>query len=255
MLGLFDSGLGGLTVAKAVLEAFPDTDLLYLGDTARAPYGNKGRELIQQYALENARWLIEHGATSIGIACNTASVAATELLRETFPEIPIYNVIEPVISEIKKLQPKSVAILGTRGTLASHVYQDSIREITSDIRIEAIACPLFVPFVEEGMSDSPEVLSIAKKYLAPLREHPPELLVLGCTHYPFLEKVIAELLPSTKILNGPALFAASLQTPLPPSTRKSAQQGFYFTDLPTHTKDLAQRWLNCDEGVISHVPS
>jgi glutamate racemase len=152
MLGLFDSGLGGLTVAKAILEKHPQTDLLYLGDTARAPYGNKGKELIQQYAIENARWLIENGATAIGIACNTASVAATETLRAEFPDIPVYNVIEPVIEEIKRLKPASIGVLGTRGTLASNVYQDAIRESVANARIEAIACPLFVPLVEEGMS-------------------------------------------------------------------------------------------------------
>ena len=111
MLGLFDSGLGGLTVAKAILEKHPQTDLLYLGDTARAPYGNKGKELIQQYAIENARWLIENGATAIGIACNTASVAATETLRTEFPDIPVYNVIEPVIEEIKRLKPASIGVM------------------------------------------------------------------------------------------------------------------------------------------------
>ncbi len=198
MLGLFDSGLGGLTVAKAILEKHPQTDLLYLGDTARAPYGNKGKELIQQYAIENARWLIENGATAIGIACNTASVAATETLRTEFPDIPVYNVIEPVIEEIKRLKPASIGVLGTRGTLASNVYQDAIRESVANARIEAIACPLFVPLVEEGMSDSPEAQSIAKRYLAPLIANPPEVLVLGCTHYPFLERTIAALLPSPK---------------------------------------------------------
>ena len=250
MLGLFDSGLGGLTVAKAILEKHPQTDLLYLGDTARAPYGNKGRELIQQYAIENARWLIENGATAIGIACNTASVAATETLRTEFPDIPVYNVIEPVIEEIKRLKPASIGVLGTRGTLASNVYQDAIRESVANARIEAIACPLFVPLVEEGMSDSPEAQSIAKRYLAPLIANPPEVLVLGCTHYPFLERTIAALLPSTKILNGPALFAASL-----PTLTANAQQRIIFTDLPSHTRVLAQRWLGCDEQIISLIPS
>ncbi|MFO0765166.1 MAG: glutamate racemase [Patescibacteria group bacterium] len=246
MLGLFDSGLGGLTVAKAIIEKYPQTDLLYLGDTARAPYGNKGKELIQQYAIENARWLIDHGATAIGIACNTASVAATETLRTEFPQTPIYNVIEPVIAEIKRLKPRSVGVLGTRGTLASSVYQDAIRESVANVRIEAIACPLFVPLVEEGMMNSPEAMSIARMYLAPLMENPPEVLVLGCTHYPFLEKTIANLLPSTKILNGPALFAASL----PPQPLGSSQQTFSFTDLPVHTKELAQTWLGCDGSKI-----
>lgn len=251
MLGLFDSGLGGLTVAKAILEKYPQTDLLYLGDTARAPYGNKGKELIQQYAIENARWLIEHGATAIGIACNTASVAAAEILRAKFPQTPIYNVIEPVIAEIKRLKPHSIGVLGTRGTLASNVYQDAIRATDAEAHIEAIACPLFVPLVEEGMTNSPEAESIARIYLAPLMANPPQVLVLGCTHYPFLEKTIANLLPSTKILNGPALFAASL----PPQPLGTSQQRFYFTDLPAHTKELAQTWLGCDESIISLIPS
>lgn len=251
MLGLFDSGLGGLTVAKAILEKYPQADLLYLGDTARAPYGNKGRELIQQYAIENARWLIEHGATAIGIACNTASVATTETLRAEFPDIPVYNVIEPVLEEVKRLKPRTIGVLGTRGTLASNVYQDAIRESVANARIEAIACPLFVPLVEEGMADSPEAQSIAKRYLAPLIANPPEVLVLGCTHYPFLERTIAELLPSTKILNGPELFAAWIEKAHPQLfVSNGHQQRFSFTDLPFHTKALAQTWLGCDESKI-----
>lgn len=248
MIGLFDSGLGGLTVAKALIAAYPTIDLLYLGDTARAPYGSKGKTLIQQFAIENTQWLLDHGATMIGIACNTASVAATEELRAHFPHVRIINVIEPVIEAVKHLRPKSIAILCTRGTASSGVYEATIKQVSPSTQVTTIACPLFVPIVEEGLVNSDIAKATVERYLAPLKEQPPEYLILGCTHYPFLEQQIQLTLPQTTILDAPALFVESLQ--LSETGQQEANQKYYFTDLPKHTKHIATQWVGCGESDI-----
>jgi len=189
-IGIFDSGLGGLTVARAIVHALPGYDMIYFGDTARTPYGSKSRETVIQYACENTELLIKKGAELIVMACNTAASVATEVLRQKY-DLPIFEVITPAASMVASFQKtRRVGIIGTRATINSNVYTDKISKDRPDIKVYAVPCPLLVPLVEEGWIDKPETRMIVKKYLHPLKVRQIDTLILACTHYPILKSII-----------------------------------------------------------------
>jgi glutamate racemase len=189
-IGIFDSGVGGLTVLKALRQELPGRDFLYVGDTARVPYGRKPRAMVEQFAWEITGFLMDQGADAVVIACNTASAASLPRLAEQMP-IPIWGVVDPGVSAACKLtRTGSVGVIGTRGTIDSGAYQDRLRARGLDVWAQA--CPLFVHLVEEGLAESEEAELLAHHYLD---ERPPiDALILGCTHYPLLEKVIRRVL-------------------------------------------------------------
>ncbi len=191
MIGIFDSGIGGLTVASAVIREFPDCDVLYFGDTARTPYGTKSAETIERYSIENTRFLMDRGASIIVIACNTASSAATERLRAEF-SVPIFEVITPAV-KMALADPKSkrIGVIGTRGTIGSGIYEKKIKALAPDKSVVSEPCPLLVPLVEEGWLEKPETRMIVKDYLHPLKTRQVDTLILGCTHYPVLKGIIS----------------------------------------------------------------
>lgn len=192
MIGIFDSGIGGLTVASAVINEFPDCDVLYFGDTARTPYGNKSPDTIIRYSLENTRFLMERGASVIVIACNTASSFATERLRSEFP-IPVFEVISPAVKmAVNHPKAKSIGVIGTRGTIGSGIYEKKIKAANSALSVFSEPCPLLVPLVEEGWLTKPETRMIVKDYLHPLKTRQVDTLILGCTHYPVIKGIISE---------------------------------------------------------------
>lgn len=247
MIGLFDSGVGGLTVVKELERISPDAPFLYLGDTARTPYGNKGAGVIQTYSEENTRFLLQHGATAIVIACNSASAVALDHLKTTFPETPIFDVIRPAVDAVTS-EPaiKTVGIIGTRATIGSKVYQDLIHYSRPDIRVVAEACPLLVPLAEEGWQGKPETTRIVRKYLKPMRDAQIDALILGCTHYPLLMKEIrASVHKRVKIIDSPSAVMHTLQQQHPKliETDSSRAPQFYFTDCSEHTAQIAQKWL------------
>jgi glutamate racemase len=185
-IGVFDSGVGGLTVLKALRQRLPHQDFLYLGDTARVPYGRKPREMVQEFASEVVEFLLKKGVQSVIIACNTASACALPELAERTP-IPVWGVIEPgVEAACRMTRTGSVGVIGTKGTIASGAYQKRLE--ARGLKVWAQACPMFVHLVEEGLADSPEAELMARYYLG----HRPEIdtLILGCTHYPVLHEVI-----------------------------------------------------------------
>jgi len=189
-IGIFDSGLGGLTVARAIVDTLPEYDMIYFGDTARTPYGSKSRETVIQYACENTELLIKKGAELIVMACNTAASVATEVLRQKY-DLPIFEVITPAASLVASFQnTHRVGIIGTRATINSNVYTDKISKDRPDIQVYAVPCPLLVPLVEEGWIDKPETRMIVKKYLHPLKVRQIDTLILACTHYPILKPII-----------------------------------------------------------------
>lgn len=190
MIGVFDSGIGGLTVARALMEQLPGYDIVYFGDTARVPYGNKSPETVTAYAVENVRFLLDQGATLVVAACNTASSLAWGRMNQRF-DIPMFEVVAPAAHRaIRVSKSRVIGVIGTRATIASSIYERKITAECPEARVYTNACPLLVPLVEEGWERKPETAMIVKKYLHPLKVRKVDTLILGCTHYPLLSGVI-----------------------------------------------------------------
>jgi glutamate racemase len=186
-IGVFDSGIGGLTVARALLEAMPAESLLYLGDTARLPYGTKSPDTVARYTRRNVAFLLEQGVKAVVIACNTASATGLDGLEAP---VPTWGVIEPGARAAVATSRGRVGVIATDATIRSGVYPRALSRLRSDLEIFTRACPLFVPLVEEGWEDDPITVAVAERYLAPLLDRRIDTLVLGCTHYPMLRDVL-----------------------------------------------------------------
>ena len=193
-IGVFDSGLGGLTVVHALRQRLPHESIVYVGDTARVPYGPKSPDTVRRYAREIADWLVGQGVKAIVVACNTATAHALPHLREAL-RIPVIGVVEPgARAAVREDHDGHIGVIGTAGTIASGAYERAIRAIAPSVTITARACPLFVPLVEEGWLDGDVTRLVARQYLQPLVDDHVDALVLGCTHYPLLKPVLREIL-------------------------------------------------------------
>ena len=255
-LGIFDSGVGGLTVVRAVQELLPAENILYLGDTARLPYGSKSPETIRQFAAEDARFLIEKGVKAIVVACNTATAHALPQLREQF-QLPLIGVIEPgVDAALANPNVERVGIIATRGTIRSHAYQHALALRRTGLIIHGQAAPLLVPLVEENWIDHPATAVVLKTYLEPLVGKGIDTLMLACTHYPLLIPVLRTLLPpDVRLVDSATTCAEHLRREL---TRldllaPAAQQGtleLHLTDLSEEFETLARRFLKQAPGRI-----
>jgi glutamate racemase len=189
-IGIFDSGVGGLTVARAILDQLPNESTLYIGDTARGPYGPRPLAEVREFALETMDFLVSQGVKAIVIACNTASAAMLRDARERY-SIPVIEVIQPAVRRaVAATRSGSVGVIGTRATIDSKAYVDAFAA-APQLNITSIACPLFVEFVERGETSGTEITKIAREYLAPVMAAKIDTLVLGCTHYPLLTGVIS----------------------------------------------------------------
>ena len=190
MIGIFDSGVGGLTVARAIMKQIPRYDIMYFGDTAHMPYGTKSSATVIGYTINNIEFLLSQGAELIVIACNTASSVVTAQVLERF-SVPIFEVITPAVElAVQASKNLNFGIIGTRATVTSGIYEKKIIENQPRARVYSVACPLLVPLVEEGWLNKAETAMIVKKYLQPLKTRQIDTLILGCTHYPLLKKVI-----------------------------------------------------------------
>ncbi len=200
-VGMFDSGFGGLTVARALIDLAPAEHLVYVGDTARYPYGPRPLQEVRGFALQIARWLVEeHDVKLVVVACNTASAAALDVLRDELP-VPVVGVIEPGVRAVAKATRNGhVGVIGTVGTIGSGAYQRAIAELHGGLGLSCAACPGFVEFVERGESRSDQVAVLAERLLAPLRDEGIDTLLLGCTHYPFLARTIADVMGRQVVL-------------------------------------------------------
>ena len=213
-IGLFDSGVGGLTVLAAVRDRLPGESILYLGDTARLPYGAKSPATIRRYALQCAGKLAERGIKMLVVACNTASAVALDALAEAFPGLPVLGVVEPgAAAGCAASNSGRIAVIGTKSTIEGGVYQRAILSRRSEARITALACPLFVPLAEEGLTSGPIAEAVAAHYLGPVfagERSPdrPDCLVLGCTHFPLLKETIAKIVGREVLLVDSAATAA-----------------------------------------------
>lgn len=246
MIGIFDSGVGGMTVARAIEQSLPDRTILYLGDIARSPYGSKSSEAIRQYSVENATFLVEHGAKVIVIACNSASSVATEELRKRF-DIPVIEVISPAVRmALHASRTGRIGVIGTRATISSNIYEQKILAENPDAKVTSLACPLLVPLVEEGWSDKRETKMILRRYLHPLKNSQIDTLVLGCTHYPLLTSLIQHRIgKKVRIIDSSQATAHYLAEYLQQNeimTDQSRSQNRYFvTDLPRTAEKIAEK--------------
>jgi glutamate racemase len=192
-IGIFDSGLGGLTVARAIFARLPSDSTIYFGDTARVPYGPKSPRTVRRYSLEILDWLLAQGVKAVVVACNTSTAHALDALQARSP-VPVIGVIEPGARAAARAAAKRVVgVIGTSGTVASEAYVRAIREVAPGTEVRQVACPLLVPLVEEGWFDHPATELIAREYLAPLQAAGIGALVLGCTHYPLLKPLLRRI--------------------------------------------------------------
>jgi glutamate racemase len=190
-IGVFDSGIGGLTVAAALQNLLPSENIFYLGDTARVPYGGKSRRTVERYSIEIGGLLLAERAKIIVVACNTASALAVPRMKEMF-KVPVQGVVAPgAEAAVASTKNKTVGVIGTRATIASGAYEHAINSLDADIRVISVACPLLVPLIEEGMFEDKVTDLMLTRYLAPLLSAGIDTLVLGCTHYPLLREAIA----------------------------------------------------------------
>jgi glutamate racemase len=214
MIGIFDSGIGGLTVANAIQEAMPNVSMTYFGDTAHLPYGDKSPELIRHYAARIAHFLIEQGAEIIVIACNTASAQAAQTVRDVAgPSIPVVNVIDPVARAVAARHPnEKVGVIGTKGTIRSRVYARRIRQLSPGTEVASLATPLLVPMIEEGFYKNEISRALIQSYLEKPVLKDISALILGCTHYPLIRKEVSDYYEGkVEILDSPTLVVKEVE--------------------------------------------
>jgi glutamate racemase len=255
-LGFFDSGVGGLTVVRAVQELLPAENILYLGDTARLPYGSKSPATIRQFADEDVRFLLAHGVKAVVVACNTATAHALPRLREQY-RVPILGVIEPgVEAALADPAAERIGIIATRGTIGSHAYQHALAQRRTGLLIHGQAAPLLVPLIEENWIDHPATRQVLQTYLEPLMAKDIDTLLLACTHYPLLVPVLRELLPpGVRLVDSASTCAEHVKLELGRLDLLADGAGsgileLYLTDLSEQFEQLARQFLKKSPGRI-----
>jgi len=258
-IGVFDSGIGGLTVVAEVMRQLPNEEIVYFGDTARLPYGPKSNETVTQFAIQDAEFLLEHGVKNIVVACNTASSIAVDALADRY-DVPVIGVIEPgALAAVSSTLTGRVGVIGTEGTIASGAYRRAIRRLDRDIEVVETSCPLFVPLAEEGWTDREVTLVIAHEYLTPLRDAAVDVLVLGCTHYPLLKNTIARVFgPTVKLIDSAEETAKEVGERLEglDLARKDETppvHKFFVSDVPHRFREQAERFLGSPLPDVSVV--
>jgi len=267
-IGIFDSGVGGLTVYRALHERLPDEHFVYLGDTARVPYGTKSLATVERYAVENSRFLEAHGIKLLVVACNTASALALPAIRRAV-SVAVIGVIEPgALAAVAAANQQPIAVIATEATIQSRAYSKAIHRIDSAIKVVERACPLFVPLAEEGWADSEVAAIVAEHYLANFRSLESAAMVLGCTHYPILQNVIRKTMTSdvTLIDSGEAtayqverlLKKLQLSRSVGPREKKEREMcddldHFYVTDAAQRFARVAERFLGVAPSVLEAV--
>ena len=247
-IGIFDSGVGGLTVVRSMRHQLPKESILYLGDTARVPYGTKSPQVVERYALKCAQFLCNQGAKAIIIACNTASAVAVESVRAHF-QVPVLGVIQPgAEAACQQSATGRIGVIGTQGTIESGSYQKAIVALRPDATLFTKACPLFVPLAEEGLHQHPASRLLAEEYLRPLCEQQIDTLVLGCTHYPLLQALIEDIVgPDVTVVNSASSVALAAQQMLQDASMESSglagSHRFFSTDTPTRFIQVGQAFL------------
>jgi len=248
-IGIFDSGIGGLTVASQIISRMPGENIIYLGDTARVPYGVRSPDTIRRYAAEGAAFLFDKGIKLLVVACNTMSaVCLDEMARST--KVPVIGVIEPGARAAVKVEgARNIGVIGTEATIASGAYVRAIHEAGDSLEVVAQACPLFVPLAEEGWTDGEVPRLAAQRYLSDMKDGAVDALVLGCTHYPLLSDVLLDVMgPGTSIIDSATETALMVENTLAAKAMEnpaedSGEVVFYVTDGPEKFKSVGERFL------------
>jgi glutamate racemase len=247
-IGIFDSGLGGLTVLKVLSDRFPEESFCYLGDIARLPYGNKSPETIRRYGLQILSFLKEQNVKALIIACNSASTVF--LGERDYDGIPLLNVIEPgAAAALKVSQDKRIAVLGTSATIRSHAYRDTLKSLAADTQVIEKACPLLVPLVEEGLIGDPITELVAERYLADIKAALIKTIILGCTHYPVLKADLKKVLgPEVQLVESGEVLAEQLERLFETGQLTAAMEStrdirICITDVTDHFERLAQKLM------------
>lgn len=248
-IGIFDSGVGGLTVVSELIKLLPGESIIYFGDTARVPYGTKSAEVVQRFAFQDASFLNQKNIKILVVACHTASSVALELLKDKF-SIPVLGVVDPGIeAALKATKNERIGIIGTRGTILSGTYPNRLKSRSQNIEIISTPCSLFVPLAEEGWLDGEVTFQIASIYLEPLKEKNIDTLILGCTHYPLLKSVIREVLGENVVLIDSAEETAkAIRRQLFENKIETSESGvsthqFYVSDIPHRFREVGERFL------------
>ena len=248
-IGVFDSGIGGLTVVKRLNQCMPNENIIYFGDTARVPYGNKSNSTVIEYADEDARFLLKKNVKIIVVACNTASSVAINYLQENF-DIPIIGMIEPGAKKALEIsKSKRIGVIGTYATINNHAYSKKLLEIDKEVKVFEKACPLFVPLAEEGLIKHPATKLIAEEYLNELKQAEIDTLILGCTHYPILAETIGEIMGErVQLVDSGQAASQDVEKYLEGRGLRNisnsiGQNKFYVSDIQTKFEEIAKLFL------------
>ncbi len=258
-IGVFDSGIGGLTVVRALTHLLPHENIVYFGDTARVPYGPKSPQVVREYSQQNVDVLLKHDVKMIVVACNTVSAVALDVVQKR-ASLPVLGVIFPgAEAAVEATKRKRIGVIGTVGTIASNAYTNAIRQLDSTVHVFGKACPLFVPLAEEGWLDHRATELIAKEYLFPLTLEKIDTLILGCTHYPLLKEVIGKVLHhSVSLIDSGEATAHKVNELLEheglknTSTLKPNHQ-FFVSDIPAKFSEVGERFLGKKLGRVQRV--
>ncbi len=253
-IGVFDSGVGGLTVAREIMRQIPNEKIVYFGDTARVPYGSKSKETVTKYSKQIVRFLKEQHVKAIVAACNTASAyALDEIEREL--DIPIIGVVKPgAKAAVETTRNGKIGVIGTEGTIGSHIYSTYINEMSQDIKVLEKACPLFVPLVEEGLWKDPVTDEIAKRYLSALIDSGIDTLILGCTHYPLIRSTVGKIVGEDVTLVNPAYETAKELKELlgKEGLLNEAEQGLGSNQYRFYVSDMADKFRTFANSILKY---
>ncbi len=247
-IGIFDSGLGGLTVVKEIMKILPQERIIYLGDTARYPYGTKTKETIIRFSSENTEFLLDKKVKIIVVACNTASAAALASLKKNY-DTDITGVVEAgAAAAVKNTKNNKIGVIGTRATINSGAYKKAIKKIDKNADVTLNAAPLLAPLVEEGWINKKETVSILEYYLAPFKKKKVDTLLLGCTHYPLLKPLIKKLMPRAGIIDSASVTARRVRGILDRKKMRAKKENrkrsaFYVTDTPETFNKVGRMFL------------
>lgn len=246
-IGIFDSGVGGLTVVSRIEELLPNEDIVYFGDTARVPYGTKSKETVTRFSVENVKFLMEHDVKLVVVACNTVSSLSLDFLRRCF-RVPLIGVIEPgARAAVSSTRNNKIGVIGTPATISSGAYERAIRKMGPKNSIFTQSCPLFVPLVEEGWIDKDVTREVASIYLKPLKNKKIDTLILGCTHYPILKAVIKKVMGDVLLIDSAKEVAKEAKTILDSGgllkRAGSPDHKFFVSDEPERFMRMGERFL------------
>lgn len=257
-IGIFDSGIGGLTIADGLIQLMPQESMIYFGDTQHLPYGDKSAKTVQRYALGISEFLLKNNCKAIVIACNTASALAFDIIKEKFPEVKVYNVIDPVVEEVIESKKSTIGVIATRATIKSDMYAQKIKKLNPQISVISLATPLLVPMIEEGFHNNNVSHDIISSYLSKVELSKIDELILGCTHYPLIKEEIKQYYKGrVQIIDSPTIVAKRVSNDLQKcemlSNSNEANYQFYVSDLTDSFEASAGRFIHYSNIQLDEV--